>query len=119
MTPENLFKAAQDAARKAVQAEIARKPEDPMAFDCGFAWVIVKPATGPFVNWCKRQIDTLGERSRESFQYGSKAYAGGWQFWQPGEFNGQSIRIHKVGADAFAKVLVDNGLQAYADSRLD
>lgn len=118
-TPETIFKAAQDAARKAVQDEVAREPENPYAFDCGFAWVIVKPATGPFVNWCKRQIDAVGERSREAFQYGSKAYEGGWQFWQPGEFSGQSVHIHKVGADAFAKVLRDHGLKAHVGSRLD
>lgn len=118
-TPETIFKAAQEAARKAVQAEVAREPENPYAFDCGFAWVIVKPATGPFVNWCKRQIEAVGEHSREALQYGSKAYEGGWQFWQPGEFSGQSVRIHKVGADAFAKVLTDHGLKAHVGSRLD
>ena len=107
-TPETIFKAAQDAARKAVQDEVAREPENP------YAWVIVKPAPGPFVNWCKRQIDAVGERSREALQYGSKAYEGGWQFWQPGEFSGQS-----VGADAFAKVLRGHGLKAHVGSRLD
>src|SRR5262245_64832032 len=28
-------------------------PEAARGFDCGFAWVTVRPARGPFISWCK------------------------------------------------------------------
>ena len=74
---------------------------------CGFAWVTVKPASGPFINWCKKN------------SLGSNAYKGGWQFWSPVSWLGQNVHVQEQGAKAFAKVLVEAGLNAVADSRWD
>lgn len=104
MTHEQIYNEALAAAKAAIAAEA---PEDPRAFDCGFAWVIVRPARGAFVNWCKEN------------GHGSLAYGGGWQFWCPGEFRGQSVRIHRAAAVAFAEALQRAGLRAEASSRLD
>jgi hypothetical protein len=118
---KNIFLAAEAAAALAILQEVKARPEDPYAFDCGFAWVVVKPARGPFVKFCKDMIATLGERSSAARKYGDKNWDGGWCFWKPGSevFNGQSIRIFEAGARAFAKVLNDNGINASVGSRLD
>lgn len=118
--PATIFLHAKQAATQATLDEVNRQPEDMNAFDCGFAWVTIHPARGSFVSWCKAQIKALGgERNYASRQYGDKAYGGGWQFWKPGEFNGQSIRIHEVGARAFRDELAKYGISATVGSRLD
>lgn len=107
LTPADIYSQALGAANSAIAAELALQPEDPMAFDCGFAWVIVRPARGPFIQWCKDR------------DLGGKAYGGGWQFWCPGSWHGQSVRVWQKGAQAFAQALSTQGLKATWDSRLD
>jgi hypothetical protein len=89
---------------------------------CGFAWVTVRPATGPFINWCKKQAklaEAEGDRWR-AHKFGSKAWNGGWQFWDPGEWGGQSVDVKEAGAVAFRNVLaVELGLNVEVGSRLD
>lgn len=72
---------------------------------CGFAWVTISPARGAFVNYLK------------SINAGSKGYYGGYQIWVR-EF-GQSITRKEAFAGAFAKVLKNYGISAFAESRLD
>ena len=115
MHPEGIYKEALRAAEAAVKAEVTKlKAAFPSVhYDhhgaCGFAWVTVKPARGPFVAWCKSQV------SRE---FGHKAYDGGWQFWSPG-YNGQCLSTKELAAVAFCAVLVKHGLKATVGSRLD
>lgn len=131
-----VFKNAEDAATIAMSTTAAKV--DPNAFDCGFAWVTVRPARGGFVSWCKAQIKAAGAKfdsagnmtnldgsfpatnSRLVSKYGSLAYGGGWQFWKPGTgYNGQSMTVFEAGARAFANVLVENGVKASVGTRLD
>ena len=91
---------------------------------CGFAWVTVRPATGPFVAWCKKQkalaIANGTRAGTADITYGSKAWNGGWQFWNPGGWGGQSIDVKEAGAVAFRNVLaMELGLNAETGSRLD
>ena len=72
---------------------------------CGFAWVNVKPGNSPFANWAKKA------------GLARKAYEGGVQFWV-GDFS-QSMARKEDYAYAFAKVLNDAGVKAYANSRID
>lgn len=72
---------------------------------CGFAWVNVHPGTSKFARWMKEAKGC------------SKGYPGGMQFWIH-EFN-QSMQKKEVYAHAFAKVLQEAGIKAYAGSRLD
>ena len=72
---------------------------------CGFAWITVKPANGAFANWAKKN-----GRMR-------KAYGGGVQYWVS-EF-GQSVDRKSAFAGAFARVLCEAGINAFAGSRLD
>lgn len=71
---------------------------------CGFAWVSFKGNTG-FGRWAKK----TGKAK--------PAYGGGLQVWISGY--GQSITRKEAYAQAFAAVLREAGVTAYAGSRLD
>ena len=106
----NALNAATPTPMRIVQTNIWGEPvPDAKVYDvpegcCGFAWVRIKgnPAFG-----------------REMKKHGlfSRAYPTGLQFWV-GE-GGQSVERKEAFARAFAKVLRDNGIDAYAESRLD
>ena len=71
---------------------------------CGFAWVSFKGNTG-FGRWAKK----AGKAK--------PAYGGGLRVSVFGY--GQSVTRKEAYAHAFAAVLRDNGVEAYAESRLD
>jgi hypothetical protein len=73
---------------------------------CGFAWVSIRPARGKLVNWLKK--NGIGRKNN---------YEGGYQV-SVFEF-GQSMEQKEAYARAFAKVLRENGIDAYAGSRMD
>lgn len=72
---------------------------------CGFAWINIRPARGAFVNWLKSQ------------DKGHKGYHGGYDVWV-GAF-GQSLERKQAYAHAFAEILRENGIKAFAYSRMD
>jgi len=72
---------------------------------CGFANVIIKPATSKFAKFLVAN------------QLARKHYAGGVSM-SIRDFN-QSLTKKEAYAYAFAKVLNDNGITAYVDSRMD
>ena len=72
---------------------------------CGFAGVVIKPARGKFVSYLK----SLGK--------GHSHYYGG--FYVPVREFGQSMTRKEAYADAFAKVLSEEGMRCYVDSRMD
>jgi hypothetical protein len=72
---------------------------------CGFAWVNISPGNSSFANWLRKN------------DLGHKSYYGGWDFWISGF--GQSMECKEAYARAFAKVLKEAGIQAYAQSRID
>jgi len=47
------------------------------------------------------------------------AYGGGLSLWNPGGSFTQSMDIKETGAEAYAKVLREHGLDAYMGSRAD
>lgn len=112
VTPYGIFTQAQEAALSAARAEDSRlPPEQSRGLDCGFAWVVIRPAKGDFVKWCK--ANNIGSTR----DYGG----GGFQIWYS-EFDNtgsQSISVHMAAAEAFAAVLRGYGLNAIAGSRLD
>ena len=118
-----LFQAACKAANEA-QDQAIKDGKDVFAMNCGFAWVIVRPARGPFITWCKAQAKDLRNSCfpdvrHSAINYGDNAHGGGWQFWSPGDYMGQIVDVKMAGAEAFAKVLREAGLEAHAGSRLD
>ena len=72
---------------------------------CGFASVIIKPATSKFAKFLVAN------------QLARKHYAGGVSM-SIRDFN-QSLTKKEAYAQGFAKVLNDNGINAYVDSRMD
>ena len=72
---------------------------------CGFAWVTLRPGTSPAARFAKK---FLGAR---------RGFHGGMELWVS-EF-GQSMARKEAFADAFAKVLKDHGVTAFAGSRMD
>ena len=72
---------------------------------CGFASVIVKPANSKFAKFLVAN------------QLARKHYAGGVSM-SIRDFN-QSLTKKEAYAEGFAKVLRDNGIDAWAESRMD
>jgi hypothetical protein len=75
---------------------------------CGFAWVEVY----------------VDGRSRKAKELKAAGFGSGWlprqlTLWSPAQAPVQNIDVHEAGAQAAAKVLKDNGIEAFARSRLD
>lgn len=114
------FERALEKAHAAASAAQQGMKEDHLGCNCGFAWVTI-PGTSPLARYCRAQVrakeEEMGPRSARR-HYGS-AGAPGWRWWCPGDFNGQEVTIHRVGAEAFARVLAEIGYAATVSSRLD
>jgi hypothetical protein len=81
----------------------------PVGF-CGFAGVVIKPATGSFARW-------LGKN-----KIGHKNYYGGWYLPAHPRVSGamvQSYEINRAAAAAMAAELQAAGIKCYVESRLD
>ena len=72
---------------------------------CGFAGVVIKPARGKFVSYLK------------SLGMGHKHYYGG--YYVPVRAFGQSLARKEAYAEAYAKILSEEGMRCYVDSRMD
>lgn len=114
---------------------------EPQHGACGFAWVHIPDARVEFVKWCKKEIKKLGykydtsgnlvnldgsftrdyqnENYKKARDYGHPHWKKGWEFWGPGNFRGQLIYVKEEGAQAFKRVLNENGIVAHFGSRLD
>jgi hypothetical protein len=124
LTCEQLYSLADTTARAAVanmqvQAMTVREHANPLDDSsavvrqyhvedgiCGFAWVKINPARGKFVNWLKK--NKIGK---------TDAFEGGYMIWIS-DYN-QSMQKKEAYACVFSKVLSDNGIRAYAMSRMD
>lgn len=73
---------------------------------CGFAWVNIRPGNSSFARWC-----TKNSKGRPN------SYEGGVNVWVH-QF-GQSMECKEAYARAFAAVLTEAGIKAYAGSRMD
>lgn len=79
---------------------------------CGFAWISIRPASEKgkkdcdFVKFCR--ANKIGDYSD---------YEKAWTIWVH-DYN-QSMQKKEIFANAFAKVLRDNNISAYAHSRID
>lgn len=109
MELSKVIAAAQKAAQDAVADMVAKCKHLPYGEPayCGFAWVEIPDGRSPLV----REMKRCG--------VGSKHWKKGWMVWGPGNHSGQSMDIHSVGANAFAKVLRDHGFDANSCSRPD
>lgn len=106
MTPQEIFETAQERAYEA--ARLAMIEHDQFAGECQAAWIIVRPARGPFVSYLKK----IGHGDRGDY--------GGWEVdvKTPAELRGQNGEIKEAAVRAFAQVLKDNGIRASVHTRL-
>lgn len=125
-----VLKKAKDAGELAAQAVI---PQPMVVFDshldgspraggktyyvssgaCGFGIIRIKPATSGFAKWLK----ALGIAHTDSY-YGGLVFHAHPECTR-GTVNVQSVEINSAYAFAFAKVLREYGIHAFAESRLD
>lgn len=105
-TPAQILDEALAAAKSAALADIAKRPDS--WYPCGFAWVVIKPARGPFVSYLKKEAN-----------FGSNGTYGGWHIFNPSNVNTQRMEAKFEGALAFAEVLNKYGIKCTAESRMD
>ena len=103
---EHIAKEAKQAADRAQQDAIAQGHEDGY---CGFGWV---------------EVQVSRTNSREAKALEKMGFKKSWRprrmdLWKPGCYNGQSMTIHEIGAQAYAEVLQNYGFKAYMHSRAD
>jgi hypothetical protein len=101
---ESVHNTATEAARKAEADFVAKHGE--MAY-CGFAWVNVPVKASTKLG---RALKEVGFR---------KSYHGGLDLWNPGGSFTQSMDIKEHGAVAYARTLVQYGIDAHMSSRAD
>lgn len=119
---EDIFKKAHAEAMKAVEklnvipmiAQIRANPFDDSSKIlneyyiadgvCGFAWVIIKPSNCKFAKFLVS--NNLARKVTSGISYSIR------------DFN-QSMQKKEAYAYAFAKVLQNEGIKAYAESRID
>ena len=113
MTPQEIWMEARYAADVAARDEDRRidVPEQ-SRIECGFAWVTIRPARGPFVAHLKRA--NIGSRG---------GYDGGpgYGIWG-GDLHSvstQSFSVHAAAARAATEVLQRYGVDATFGGRLD
>ena len=100
------------ALMRVVQRENPLNDNSPVVKDygivpvCGFAWVNIKPGNSAFARWMKEQ-----NLARTDSYFGGVSMS-------VSDFN-QSVSLKETFAYAFARVLNENGIQAFAHSRLD
>lgn len=107
MAPEELYKAAK---KEGDMAGLAAELKYGDVYPCGFAWINIKPARGPFVKFLKEK--GIGR---------TDSYLGGYSLssYDCCAFNGQNMDIKEAGVKAFADVLRQNGISANVYSRMD
>jgi len=81
-------------------------------YPCGFAWVSVKPE-----NKGNTRLGKQERRALEAAGFRKNDYEKTYQLWIS-DFN-QSMQKKETYADAYAKLLRDNGVRAYSGSRMD
>jgi hypothetical protein len=72
---------------------------------CGFAWVVIRPATSSFARWLRKN------------NFARTGYTGGLHIWISD--HNQSYERKLAHARAMAEVFCDAGFYAYFDGRLD
>lgn len=107
-----LDQAFENSAKAAAEHDATLPPEQQRGLDCGFAWATIRPARGPIVSELKRR--GIGSTR----QYGG----GGYEIWYSKlhRVSTQSVSTHEAAAAAFAKTLIDAGVEGVSTgSRLD
>ena len=102
-TPSEIYSDAKTAGDTAVKGSMDGYP-------CGFVYLNIKPARGPFVKWLKEK--KIGRKDE---------YRGGYTLssYDCCAFGGQNVDVKENGVHAFNEVLKQNGISADTYSRYD
>ena len=111
--PAKIWTEAKARAQLAAQEQNERLgPKESRGFDCGFAWITIKPARGAMVNYLKSiGVGRTGD-------YGS---GNGYSLWysKVHDVNTQSLSVHQAAIAEVERVFKDNGIECRTGSRLD
>ena len=101
---------ASQAAQQAAKDYFVNKLGCVDRFACGFAWVRIE-----------QNIRANSKLGKELLALGfDKGYTSKrFELWNPSRMPVQNVDTLEAGANAYAKVLRDNGIEAYGCSRLD
>lgn len=110
LTLAQIHEQASLAANKAAKAYFDKELGGKDRFPCGFAWVKIE-----------KNVRETSKMGKELLALG---FDKGWdskrfELWNPSNFFVQNVDTLEVGAMAYAQVLRDNGIEAYAQSRDD
>lgn len=105
LTSLQIHELATIEAKKATNDYIQKFGE---TFYCGFAWVHIVNGKCKFINDLKKEGDILSKNYKKSFDV-----------WNPSKHCTQSMAVKEAGAMAYAKVLLENGIDCYMESRAD
>ena len=103
---QHIIAEAQEAAAVATKKYLDEIGASP--WNCGFAWVNIKPARGPFVKALKDM--ELGR---------TDTFYGGYSLWNPSGNPTQDVDAKAAGARAFAAVLEKHGVKIRVCTRMD
>lgn len=109
-TNEEILSLARISATIDARAENEKLgPEQQRGFDCGFGWVVIRPANSSFVKYLKAN------------NIGTKNWNGGWYIGSSDIHTvpTQSMSVHVKAAQEFSRVLADFGILAEVHSRWD
>jgi len=88
---------------------------------CGFAWINIKLTNTPsrqFINALKKaELATADINSFRDAPFKKSSYYGGYLYWV--RQGNQSMQKKEAFAHAFAKVLINEGIEARTGSRMD
>lgn len=103
MTPVEIYAKAKSAGDIAAMDAVDGYP-------CGFAYLNIKPARGPFVKWLAE--NNIGRKD---------SYRGGYTLssYDCCSFRGQNVDAKESGVIAFNNVLDENGIKANTYSLID
>ncbi len=102
-SPFDIYRLAKNAGDAAVAGAADGYP-------CGFAYLNIRPARGPFVKWLKE--NNLGRKDDFMGGYTLSSY-------DCCAFGGQNVDAKEAGVRAFKNVLKENGINATVYARLD
>lgn len=109
MHVNNIEEIVTNALKEAVVAAKNTVADSPTNwFPCGFAWVTIKPATGPLIKYLKE--NNIGAKAN---------FGSGWVIYDPANTNTQRMDAKLAGARAFAKVINASGYDCSVSSRED
>lgn len=108
---EEATAAAKEATAKFLAEHKANNPDCPYGepiYPCGFAWVTIP---------C--DLRSKEAKAMQAAGFEKRMFGRGFEVYNPADHSGQNVDAKSAGAQAYADVLNQHGITAYAQDRLD